>query len=166
MTAKSKDRSSGFITRRRDVLRVLAAVAAGSQITLRRARRPHPPHVGAGVLRVTAGADPTSLDPMTAFSPGTDGPFLQAIYDPLIDYDFETMQPRPGLAEKWAFPTPTSLVLTLRSGIRFHDGTPMDAEAVKFNLERYLSDPRSRVKSELTSVAGVEVTGPLEVTLR
>ena len=41
------------------------------------------------------------------------------------------------------------LVLNIRAGVTFHDGTPLDAEAVKFNLERNKSDPKSNIKADL-----------------
>ena len=47
-----------------------------------------------------------------------------------------------------------------RQASLFHDGTPFDAEAVKFNLERSRSDQRSSIKADLGSVQAVEVSGP------
>ena len=57
-------------------------------------------------------------------------------------------------------------MLDLVEGVTFHDGTPFNAEAVKFNLERYKTDQRSNVKADLGAVEKVEVTGPNQVTLR
>ena len=57
-------------------------------------------------------------------------------------------------------------MLNIRSGVTFHDGTPLDAEAVKFNLERNKSDPKSNIKADLASMASAEVTGPMQVTLK
>ena len=60
----------------------------------------------------------------------------------------------------------TQWVVTVKDGIRFHDGTPLTAEVVANNLTFHYSDPRS-----LTTVAlgdlfvGAEVTGPQEVTV-
>ena len=50
---------------------------------------------------------------------------LYPLYDTLVDYDFDTLAARPGLATSWSFPTPTTMVLELRSGVTFHDGTPI-----------------------------------------
>ena len=41
-----------------------------------------------------------------------------------------------------------------------------NAEVVKFNLERYKTDPRSNVKADLGTVDKVEVTGDNQVTLQ
>jgi peptide/nickel transport system permease protein/peptide/nickel transport system substrate-binding protein len=87
------------------------------------------------------------------------------MYDTLVEWDYATLKPTPGLA-KWSYPTPTTMVLDIQKGVKFHDGTDLDAEAVKFNLDRNRQDPRSNVKADLTSVDAVDVTGPLQVTLR
>src|SRR5262249_37984098 len=71
-----------------------------------------------------------------------------------------------GLAKTWTFSDPKTLVLELVEGVAFHDGTPFNADAVKFNLERYKTDPRSNVKPDLGIVDKVEVTGANQVTLR
>ena len=74
------------------------------------------------------------------------------MYDTLTEWDFETLKPKPGLAESWNFTDPTTLVFNIRPGINFHDGTPLDAEAVKFNLERSKSDQKSNIKADLASL--------------
>jgi ABC-type transport system substrate-binding protein len=117
-----------------------------------------------GVLRVSAPYNPSSLDPATGGS-GNDHVFLYTLYDTLVEWEYATLAPRPGLAAAWSYPDPKTLVLELRPGIVFHDGTPCDAEAVRFNLERHRSDPRSNTRPDLATVASVEVTGPTQVTL-
>jgi peptide/nickel transport system substrate-binding protein len=118
-----------------------------------------------GILRISAPANPSSLDPATGGA-GSDHAFLFTMYDTLTEWDFETLMPRPGLVESWSFTDPTTLVLNIRSGITFHDGTPLDAEAVKFNLERNKSDQKSNIKADLASMASAEITGPMQVTLK
>ena len=117
-----------------------------------------------GILRISASTNPSSLDPATGGA-GSDHAFLFTMYDTLTEWDFETLKPKPGLAESWSFTDPTTFVLNIRPGVTFHDGTPLDAEAVKFNLERNKSDPKSNIKADLATVASVEVTGPMQVTL-
>jgi peptide/nickel transport system permease protein/peptide/nickel transport system substrate-binding protein len=73
--------------------------------------------------------------------------------------------PAPGLAE-WTFSDPTTLVLDIRKDVTFHDGTSLDAEAVKFNLDRNRGDARSNIKSDLANIDTIEVTGPLQVTIK
>ncbi len=119
---------------------------------------------GGGVLRVAAPTNPSTLDPMTGRS-GADHVQLYTVYDTLVEWDYETLKPLPGLAKSWSTPDPNTLVLTLQEGVSFHDGAPFNAEAVKFNLNRALSDVRSNIKADLASVASVEATGPAQVTL-
>ncbi len=117
-----------------------------------------------GVLRLAAPANPSSLDPTTGGA-GSDHTILWTMYDTLVEWDYDTLKPKPGLA-KWSYPDPKTMVLDISKDIKFHDGTPLDAEAVKFNLERNRADQRSNIKADLTSVESVEVTGPLQVTLK
>jgi len=118
-----------------------------------------------GVLKVAAPANPSSLDPATGGA-GTDHVFLYTIFDTLIEWDYETLRAKPGLAESWSFSDPRTMVLTLRKGVVFHDGTPFDAAAVKFNLDRARTGQRSNIKADLATVDAVEVTGSHVVTLR
>jgi peptide/nickel transport system permease protein/peptide/nickel transport system substrate-binding protein len=87
------------------------------------------------------------------------------MYDTLVEWDYEALMPAPGLAE-WSFADPTTLVLDIRKDVTFHDGTSLDAEAVKFNLDRNRGDARSNIKSDLANIDTVEVTGPLQVTIK
>ncbi|CAE7176652.1 gsiB, partial [Symbiodinium necroappetens] len=57
------------------------------------------------------------------------------------------------------------LTMDLREGVKFHDGTAFDAEAVKANIERSKGLPESRRKSEVKSIESVEVTGPMQVKI-
>jgi peptide/nickel transport system substrate-binding protein len=73
---------------------------------------------------------------------------------------------KPGLAEKWSQPDPLRYVYTIRSGVKFWDGTPLTAEDVAFSIARHL-DPKlgSQIASYMTNAKSVEVTGPSEVTV-
>ncbi|MBR0784742.1 ABC transporter substrate-binding protein [Bradyrhizobium iriomotense] len=118
-----------------------------------------------GTLKVVTPHNPTSMDPI-AGRHGGDHTMLFPAFETLINTDLDTLLPKPGLAESWSYPDPLTLVLNLRSGVKFHDGTPMDAEAIRFNLERARTDDRSRVKIDLIFVKSIEVTGANQVTLR
>lgn len=50
-----------------------------------------------------------------------------------------------------------SVTLDVRPGVVFHDGTPLDAEAVKYNLERSKTLPGSNRSSELAQVESIDV---------
>jgi ABC-type transport system substrate-binding protein len=73
--------------------------------------------------------------------------FMRLVYDSLLDIQFD-LSLAPGLAE--AMPQKvdaTTYVFKLRKGVKFHDGTDFNAEAVKFNVERLIA---GKVKSPYT----------------
>jgi ABC-type transport system substrate-binding protein len=121
--------------------------------------------VRGGVLRVAFPANPSNLDPATGFT-GNDQIALFPLFDPLIDWDPQTLAARPGMAESWDDSDPHALVLNLRPGLLFHDGTPCDAAAVKYNIERAKTHPRSVLKSDLAAIASVETPSTTRVVLR
>jgi ABC-type transport system substrate-binding protein len=87
------------------------------------------------------------------------------MFDTLVAFDYTNLRAMPGLAESWAYPDPKTLVLNIRPGVLFHDGTPCDAAAVKFNLDRNRMGERSNIKADLQTISDVAVTGPAQVTL-
>src|SRR3954447_21897394 len=117
-----------------------------------------------GALKVAAALPPSSLDPIAGTN-GGDQVSLYPIYDRLINLDPAALTPQPGLATAWKYTDPKTLVLTLRDGVTFHDGTPFNAEAVKFNLERDLDPAVSKNVSDLSNIESVDATGPHEVTI-
>ncbi|MBI4278553.1 MAG: hypothetical protein HY660_08865 [Armatimonadetes bacterium] len=64
------------------------------------------------------------------------------VYDTLMARDAD-LRVKPGLALAWRAIEPTTWELDLRRGVRFHNGEPFNAQAVKFSLERAL-DPRTK----------------------
>ena len=117
-------------------------------------------HYG-GDLRMAVSADASSLDPQSGPS-GTDHIILYPMYDTLIDFDPETTEPRPGLAQAWEFTDPTTLRLELQPDVQFHDGTDMDAEAVKASLERF---QEVGAHLDLAVVESIDVVDELTVEL-
>jgi peptide/nickel transport system permease protein/peptide/nickel transport system substrate-binding protein len=150
-------------TTRREVMALISGALAGATLGGDAIAQGAPKR--GGILRISAPANPSSLDPATGGA-GSDHAFLFTMYDTLAEWEFETLKPRPGLAESWSFTDPNTFVLNIRPGVSFHDGTPLDAEAVKFNLERSKSDPKSNIKADLSSMASAAVTGPMQVTLK
>jgi peptide/nickel transport system substrate-binding protein len=116
----------------------------------------------AATLRVGIQDDPDALDP--AVSGTYTGRFVfAALCDKLVDIapDLTIV---PQLAEAWQLSDDRKAVtFKLRRGVKFHDGTDFDGEAVKFNIERMLTMKDSRRKAELSSVSSVDVLGPDQV---
>jgi peptide/nickel transport system substrate-binding protein len=93
-----------------------------------------------GTIIVGLQAEPTTLDSQQ-ISDYNSHRAAYGIYDALLHFKDESTEVEPGLAESWDI-SDDGLVYTLhlRQGIKFHDGTDFNAEAVKFNLERQI-DP-------------------------
>jgi peptide/nickel transport system substrate-binding protein len=116
-------------------------------------------------LRVAYTGTISTLDPHTGIH-GTEHQVLWAIFDSLIRFD-ANLNLQPGLAEKWEFPDPTTLVLSLRPGLKFHDGTPLDAKAVKWNIERQQDKSAKAVTaSEVAIISGMEVVNDTTIKLK
>jgi peptide/nickel transport system substrate-binding protein len=117
---------------------------------------------GADVLRIGLQADPSTLDPAQSAA-FVDRVVMAAVCDKLIELDAKLAYV-PQLATAWSWaPDGLSLTMTLRAGVIFHDGEPLDAEAVRFNIERDKTASYSRRKSELAPVKSVTVIDPLTV---
>lgn len=89
-----------------------------------------------GTFTFGQSGDAAVIDPWNV----TDGNSLQVteqIYDTLVDYEPTGFKIVPRLATKWEKSADgTQWTFTLREGVKFHDGTDFDAEAVVFNFER------------------------------
>lgn len=89
-------------------------------------------------LRVCDDVDqPATLDPFRVFSEKTHT-IIQQVIEPLVRFDPEGKL-EPCLAESWERTSPTAVRFHLRKGVFFHDGTPFDAKAVKFSLEKFVA---------------------------
>lgn len=118
------------------------------------------------------GSDSVSLDP-TIIVDGESAKVCNNIYDNLVRYKEGSTEVEPALAESWEC-TPDGLVWTfhLRQGVKFHDGTPFNAEAVKFNYDRQGPDQRTADMAYADFTLGmidkVEVVDPntLKITLK
>ncbi len=115
-------------------------------------------------LRVGLREDPDILDPSLART-YVGRIVFAALCDKLFDIN-EKLDVVPQLATAWAWEDPKTLLLTLRTGVRFHDGEAMDAEAVKYSLLRHLNMAGSFRRGEINSMAGVEVVDATHVRVR
>jgi peptide/nickel transport system substrate-binding protein len=93
----------------------------------------------AGTLVVGLVAEPVNLDPaqVTDLNSNRVG---RRVVETLVTFPDESTQIVPGLAESWTISKDgLQYTFKLRSGIKFHDGTPLTAEAVKFSIERQIN---------------------------
>lgn len=118
-----------------------------------------------GTLRYGLEQDPDILDPARNGSYG-DRVVFTAMCDQLLDID-AGLNYVPQLATEWAWSADRlALTLKLRPGVVFQDGAPMDADAVRMNLDRYRTAPESLRKTELAPIVGVDVLDPLTLRIR
>lgn len=124
-----------------------------------------PPH--GNVLQVGAPREPTSLDPAASIAYTNDQYF--ALYDTLINTNPKTHQLEPGLATSWSFQGADRLTfrLNLRPGVKFQDGTVLDANAVKTSLDHYRQlhiftdlDAVGSVQAVSSSVVDIHLASP------
>ncbi|WP_251551216.1 ABC transporter substrate-binding protein [Neobacillus muris] len=114
-----------------------------------------------GELTVAYAVDITNFDPIKGTT-GNDHALLWPVYEPLVKFTPD-MKPEPGLAESWEYPDDKTLVLHLKKDVKFHDGTPFNGEAVKFNIDR-VNSKDSQI-SDLKSIESVEVVDDSTVKL-
>ena len=93
-----------------------------------------------GVLVFARGGDSVGLDPGRE----TDGESFYGshqIFDTLVEFKPGTTEVQPALAESWDVSSDgLEFTFNLRSGVKFHDGTPFNAEAVEFSFGRQLDE--------------------------
>ena len=118
-------------------------------------------------------AEPPGLDPGQALGLHTLR-VTHEIFDTLVATPDDSTEVVPGLAESWQVSADgLAWMFKLRKGVRFHDGTPLDAAAVKFTFDRVIDPSHPHAKSGkwsfvtgyLSSVKSVDVVDPVTVRL-
>jgi peptide/nickel transport system substrate-binding protein len=110
-----------------------------------------------GTLIYATGTDALTLDPQFVTDVPTSRAVMQ-IHETLVKYDLD-MNIVPSLAESWEISLDQlTWTFKLRKGVKFHDGTPFNAEAVKYTFDRIV-DPAtaSPRKSSAVMIKGVKV---------
>lgn len=97
-----------------------------------------------------------NYDPHTAANPFVNT-FLYPVYDRLINLT-PAGKLEPQLAESWSFKNDGKVMeLKLRRNVAFQDGAPFDADAVKANIDRALTNPKSTLKADAAVIDSVVV---------
>jgi peptide/nickel transport system substrate-binding protein len=137
---------------------VLGTAATGLGLLL-----PHAPaRAAAAPLVVAQSSDVLTLDP-TVDSSALGINVFGNIFDQLSDI-LPDGGVGPGLAESWdASDDQTVWTFRLRSGVRFHDGTPLTIDDVLWTYNKILGDPKSPVRAYLTRISKMERLDDLHV---
>lgn len=122
-----------------------------------------------GEARIVLGVDAVrGLDPAHLFNltPSGDANRMAAIYDLLFWVDSATGEVHPQLGESLTSnESGDEWLMTLREGVEFSDGTPLDAEAVRYNYDRIKDPDTASPLADLLDGVTVTTTGEYEVEL-
>jgi peptide/nickel transport system substrate-binding protein len=113
-------------------------------------------------LRVGYSQDITTGDPSMTGETG-DMNILINVFDPLTMRD-DQGKLRPSLATSWRLVNPHTWRFNLRRGVRFQDGEPFDAGAVKFSIDRITGNAKSPIQ-EVRSIREVKIVNPYTVDI-
>ena len=118
------------------------------------------------VLIWARGTKSTNLDPAEMHW-GEDVKIAQSLYEQLITFQEGSVELEGGLATKWSFSEDgRTLTFDLRTGVKFHDGTAFDSEAVVFSFRRLLERDHPHAakfvpyEANFRNIAKVEADGP------
>src|SRR5262249_31188764 len=104
--------------------------------------------------------------PLCCFLNPMGGAFVDLSYEPLL-WATPTGALRPGLATSWSVsPGNQAITMTLRTNVRFSDGTPFTAQAVKTFLEYRRSLGAANFDTGLGPIGAVDVLGRYKVRVR
>lgn len=131
------------------------------------------PAAPSNILIYGRGDDADRLDPIQT-DIGESVKVMCNIYDTLVTYDDETLDLVPSLAESWSTSDDgLEWTFQLRDGVKFHDGTPLDADAVAFSLERliqpghpFVFDPVVPYAQSFEAIESVTAVDPLTVKIK
>jgi peptide/nickel transport system substrate-binding protein len=118
-----------------------------------------------GTLKAAFDHDPAGFDPAKA-TLGMSHAVIEQVYSTLMALDADA-KPYPDLAQSVdVSPDGLTYSFKLRSGVAFHDGTPLAAEDVKFTLER-LKDPKTGYSyaAQVEPIKAIDVVDPQTVRL-
>ena len=119
-----------------------------------------------GQLVAALDSDRETLDPHQAT--GTiDYMVLMHVFDHLIARNPESMKLVGGLAESWRTVDDLTWEFKIRKGVKFQNGEPVNAQAVKFSIDRVL-DPaqKSYLRDRFKGITSVQVVDDLTVRLK
>lgn len=108
-------------------------------------------------------ANVNTLDPHNSSTVPTDLSVAAHIYTPMVDRGSD-LKLRPGLAQSWEAIDDNTWRFHLAEGVTFADGEPLDAEAVKWNMERILDENNNlRIRTWFRPIDEIRVIDPTTI---
>jgi ABC-type transport system substrate-binding protein len=123
-----------------------------------------------GTYRVATKENVNTLD-AHLFRTGAQATFEQMFYDDLINLVLvdisgtHEMVPDVSLASSWSFPDLNTVIVNIRPGAKFHDGSEYNAEVAKWNVDRQRTEPRSVEAARMAAIGSVDVVDPWTIRL-
>jgi peptide/nickel transport system substrate-binding protein len=110
-----------------------------------------------GRLVIAASASPRTFNPLFSVDGSSDG-IIRLLFASLVNMDWATQEPGPGLAESWSVaPDQKTWTFKLRQGVRWSDGEPLTADDVVFTWNDIMYNPEfNRVTFDLFRIGGRE----------
>src|SRR6266436_3074430 len=141
-------------------MRFLKTLAGLATVLGRGGKRQGQERMKAEEVIVAFAAEPRTLLPNTIVDWTTNN-MVEHMYDRLVDRDPKTYKPIPMLATSWKVVDPTTWEFSLRSGVKFHNGEPFDAQSVKATMD-YMKDPANKTHyaSRWSLVKEVQIVDP------
>jgi peptide/nickel transport system substrate-binding protein len=119
---------------------------------------------GSAVVNWGYPSDQPNWDPVVVGATGATQ-LLSAIYEPLFTLNAQD-QVEPALATGYKYnATGTAVTVTLRPGLTFQDGSPVNAQAVAYNIHRIDTQSNSALKADWAEVASTTVLNNLQIRL-
>ncbi len=123
------------------------------------------PSQSADVEQTLVLASGRNLGPGNPHDYSTSMVVLDLLYEPLVRYD-SNGDIQPALAESWDISDDgLTWTFNLRQGVIFHDGSPFNADAVKWNLERWVGNQRHNWLPTTNRVTSIEAPDQSTVVL-
>jgi peptide/nickel transport system substrate-binding protein len=147
--------ASGFVLARLVALVGVVLLALGAPLAGAQESR---------TVTIALAADPVTLDP-NATRDTTSNMNYGNLFEGLYDLDAKG-QPQPSLATSYRLVDPLTWEFKLRSGVKFHNGEPLDAQAVKFTYDRTMDrNFRTGWRTFIEPVERVDVVDPMTVRI-
>jgi peptide/nickel transport system substrate-binding protein len=139
---------------------ISAAAAAAASPAPTAASSPTPPKempARGGIMVRTNNSAWSTMDPQRDQTDSNIGPVVFNFLTRYIPNEqTNRYEVAPDLAESWQLVDPKTLVLKIRKGVKFHDGTDFDANIAKWNIERMQKHPKSTSKQYVSAIATMD----------